>query len=51
MEEGHLSALENFVQLTEPVFACDRDFLYSKLIHVFRVQKGYEYTVGILNLD
>jgi hypothetical protein len=36
-DRGNLSALESFVHLTQPVFACDREFLYSKLIDVYKV--------------
>jgi hypothetical protein len=32
-----LTALENFVHFTQPVFACDREFLYGKLIEVYKV--------------
>ena len=37
IDKGMTTALENFVHLTQPVFACDREFLYTKLIDVYKV--------------
>lgn len=34
-ENKRLEALEKFVQLTQPVFGCDREFLYTKLVGAY----------------
>ena len=42
LDHGHLNELEHLVSFSKPIFACDREFMYSRLISAYVKENKYQ---------